>query len=51
MLVEFSHGQHSAEQIPKAQFFSLESGGHFLIGQHDRISRDVAAFLEVNASW
>lgn len=44
-LVSFSHGQHTAQNITGARFLELESGGHILMGQHERVRSDVEEFL------
>ncbi len=44
-LVSFSHGQHTAQNITGAQFLELESGGHILMGQHERVRSEVEEFL------
>jgi pimeloyl-ACP methyl ester carboxylesterase len=45
-LVPFSNGEHSATEIPDAEFLQLETGGHLLLGHTDEIRRSLAAFLQ-----
>lgn len=44
-LVPFSNGEHSATEIPEAQFLQLETGGHLLLGHTDEIRRRLTVFL------
>jgi 2-hydroxy-6-oxonona-2,4-dienedioate hydrolase len=44
-LVSLSHGQHTAQSITGARFLELESGGHILMGQHERVGAEVEEFL------
>jgi 2-hydroxy-6-oxonona-2,4-dienedioate hydrolase len=46
-LVPFSNGEHSTTEIPDAEFLSLETGGHLLLGHMVEIRRSLAAFLQV----
>jgi 2-hydroxy-6-oxonona-2,4-dienedioate hydrolase len=46
-LVPFSNGEHSAMEIQDAEFLSLETGGHLLLGHIVEIRRSLAAFLQV----
>ncbi len=45
-LVPFSNGEHSATEIPNAEFLPLENGGHLLIGCTDEIRRNLLLFLQ-----
>jgi pimeloyl-ACP methyl ester carboxylesterase len=38
-------GRYSAKSIPQARFVQLNSGGHFLLGQHQRVCSEVESFL------
>ena len=44
-LVSFTHGEYAAKNIPNSRFITLQSGGHMLMGQHDRVRMDVIEFL------
>lgn len=44
-LVEFSHGQYTAQNVPGARLIQLESGGHILMGQHEKVTSEVQEFL------
>jgi pimeloyl-ACP methyl ester carboxylesterase len=44
-LVSLSHGQHTAQNISGARFLELESGGHILMGQHERVRSEMDEFL------
>jgi pimeloyl-ACP methyl ester carboxylesterase len=44
-LVSYDHGVHTAGRIPGARFVSLESGGHFLAGRHERVRAETVEFL------
>jgi pimeloyl-ACP methyl ester carboxylesterase len=44
-LVLYAYGQHSAEQIPNAEFMTIEVGGHFLLGHYAEIRETTTAFL------
>jgi 2-hydroxy-6-oxonona-2,4-dienedioate hydrolase len=37
--------RYAAGRLPTATLLVLESGGHIMIGQHDRVSREVQEFL------
>jgi len=39
-------GKYTAENIPGANFTLLESGGHFLAGQHTRVRALVSEFIK-----
>ncbi|GIV98808.1 alpha/beta hydrolase [Roseiflexus sp.] len=45
-LVPYSHGEHSATEIPEAEMLPFETGGHLLLGQTDEIRSSLAAFLQ-----
>lgn len=49
-LVPFSHGEYSAKLIPDARFIPLPSGGHILMGQHDKLRSEIAEFLRHHPS-
>jgi pimeloyl-ACP methyl ester carboxylesterase len=49
-LVPFSNGEHSATEIPGAQFLQLEAGGHLLLGQTDEIRHRLTAFLKATGA-
>jgi pimeloyl-ACP methyl ester carboxylesterase len=44
-LVPFDHGQYTAERINGAKFVQLETGGHLLVGNLDRIQYETRSFL------
>ena len=44
-LVLYAYGQHSAEQIPNAEFMTIEVGGHFLLEHYAEIREATTAFL------
>jgi pimeloyl-ACP methyl ester carboxylesterase len=45
-LVPLSHGQYTADSIPKTKFVTLQSGGHFLMGQHESVRLQIKNFLK-----
>ncbi|KCZ72108.1 putative hydrolase or acyltransferase of alpha/beta superfamily [Candidatus Methanoperedens nitroreducens] len=45
-LVNPSHSQYAARNIPDAKVITLESGGHILMGQHEMIRSEIVKFLE-----
>ncbi|TVQ38982.1 MAG: alpha/beta hydrolase [Wenzhouxiangella sp.] len=45
-ITPFSTAGFAAEQIPGAQLFELETGGHLLLGHHDTVRQRIAEFLE-----
>jgi len=45
-LVPFTHGEYTAQKIPGARLILLESGGHGLMGQHEKVKSEVLEFLE-----
>ena len=44
-LVPFSNGEYTSQKIHNAKFIQLESGGHFLMGQHENIKFEIAEYL------
>ncbi len=44
-LVDWSHGRHAAANITGAEFMTLDSGGHFLLGHYEAIRTRIEAFL------
>lgn len=46
----FSFGEYTAQHIPNAQFMSLETGGHLLLGHHAEVRARVNAFLRQHAT-
>jgi pimeloyl-ACP methyl ester carboxylesterase len=44
-LASHEASQRAAERIPGARFVSLESGGHFMLGQHEKNADKLAAFF------
>ena len=48
-LQPFSHGQHSADNIPGARLVALDHGGHMPVNHLDRIRDEIAAFLAASA--
>lgn len=44
-LASHEASQRAAERIPGAQFVSLESGGHFMLGQQKKNSDELADFF------
>lgn len=49
-LVSYQAAQRAAERIPGAHLLSLESGGHLLLGQTDRILGELRIFLSDRAT-
>lgn len=45
-LVSFTQGQYTAQNIPGARLIKLQSGGHFLMGQHEKVRSEVEEFLK-----
>lgn len=45
-LVSFTQGQYTAQNIPGARLIKLQSGGHFLMGQHEKVRLEVEEFLK-----
>lgn len=48
-LQPFSHGQHSAKNIPGARLVTLERGGHMPVNHLEQIRDEIAAFLKASA--
>ncbi|MBM3149136.1 MAG: alpha/beta hydrolase, partial [Chloroflexi bacterium] len=48
-LVSFTHGQYTAQNIPDARLIALQSGGHLLMGQHQKVTSEVVEFLKQHA--
>lgn len=46
LLVNPSHSEYAARRIPNARVITLESGGHLLMGHHDRVKSEIVGFLE-----
>ena len=44
-LAPFDYARARAERIPGVRFIALESGGHLLLGQHERVKAELADFL------
>ena len=44
-LIGFEVGEYTASHVPDARLFPVESGGHFLAGQHEVIQEEIVAFL------
>ena len=49
-LVNPTHSQYAAQKIPDAKVITLESGGHLLMGQHDRVRTEIVNFLRHHAA-
>ncbi len=45
-LVDPSHSEYAAQKIPKAKVITLESGGHLLMGHHERVRLEIVEFLK-----
>jgi pimeloyl-ACP methyl ester carboxylesterase len=45
-LVSFTQGQYTAQNIPGARLIELLSGGHLLMGQHEKVRSEVEEFLK-----
>lgn len=41
-----NQGRYTAEGIPGARFVQLESGGHLLFGQHQKVRSEIKTFLK-----
>jgi len=39
--------QYAAREIPDAKVFALESGGHILMGNHERVRSEIVEFLKI----
>jgi pimeloyl-ACP methyl ester carboxylesterase len=48
-LISFTQGQYTAQNIPDAQLITLQSGGHLLMGQHNKIKSVIYNFLKEHA--
>lgn len=44
-LVNPSHGEYAAQKIPNAKVVALESGGHMLMGQNEKVASEIVEFL------
>ena len=44
-LISFTQGQYTAQNIPGARLIELQSGGHLLIGQQEKVRSEVEEFL------
>ncbi len=42
----FSHAEYAAKKIQGSQLLKLESGGHLILGQQDRVKKEVRRFLQ-----
>ncbi|KCZ71099.1 putative hydrolase or acyltransferase of alpha/beta superfamily [Candidatus Methanoperedens nitroreducens] len=49
-LVNPSHSQYAAQKIPDAKVITLKSGGHILMGQHERVGPEIVKFLNQHAA-
>ncbi len=49
-LTKYENARAMAERMPNAQFFTLPSGGHLLLGGGDNARVEIAKFLEALAS-
>ncbi len=49
ILVNPSHSQYAARKIPNAKEIVFDSGGHILMGQHERVRSEVVKFLKQHA--
>ena len=45
-LISFTQGQYTAQNVPGARFIKLQSGGHILTGQHEKVKLEVEEFLK-----
>lgn len=45
-LVPFAQGQYTAQNIPGARLIKQQSGGHFLMGEHEKVRSEVEEFLK-----
>lgn len=45
-LLNTSHSQYAARNIPNANVTALESGGHLLMGQRERVRSEITKFLK-----
>jgi pimeloyl-ACP methyl ester carboxylesterase len=44
-LTLYVNAQAMAERIPGARLVTIESGGHMLLGQEERVRSEIGAFL------
>lgn len=49
-LVSIKQGRFSAKLIPHANFVEIRNGGHLLLGQRERVRKEVARFLKMIVS-
>jgi len=49
-LTLYKNAQSAAERIPGSKLVTIESGGHMLLGQEERVRAEIGAFLEENSS-
>lgn len=47
-LVNPTHSEYASSRIPDAKVITLESGGHILMGHHERIRTEIVKFLKKN---
>ena len=45
-LTLYRNAQSAAERIPGAKLVTIESGGHMLLGQQERVRFEMMSFLE-----
>ena len=45
-LVNPSHSQYAAQKIPNAKVVTLESGGHIIMGQNEKVELEIIKFLD-----
>lgn len=48
LLARYENARGMAEKIPDARLFTIESGGHPLLGHEDKIQSEITSFLESN---
>lgn len=46
-LVNPSHSEYASQKIPNAKVITLESGGHILMGQKEKVRSEVTTFLKM----
>ena len=44
-LTSYAAAEQAAKRIPGAQFFSVPSGGHLMLGEDDVVEREISVFL------
>jgi len=49
-LASYANARSMADKIPGAKLFTIESGGHMLLGHEERVKREIAGFLEKHTS-